>query len=92
MLYLVQGDFIAIWPLNGDFSCSRDFSFLPVIESDDAVRFGHVVREPLEVWGYVKYRAGVHQPRMCVLHTVMSFSDRERISPDRVSATLIWLP
>ena len=59
MLYLVQGDFIAIWPLNGDFSCSRDFALLPVAESDGAARFGRVVRKPLDVQGYVKCGAGV---------------------------------
>ena len=75
LLYLVQGDFVAIRQLNGDFSCSRDFALLPIAESDGAASFGLVVREPLEIWGYVKCGARVQQPRVCVLRTVMDFSD-----------------
>ena len=53
MPYLVHGDGAAIGQLNGNFSCSRDFALVPVTESDNAARFGRVVWEPLEIWGYI---------------------------------------
>ena len=75
MLYLVQGDSIVIRQLNGNFSGSCDFALLPVAESDSAARFSQVVQKPLNVRGYVKCGSGVQQPCMCVLRTVMDFSD-----------------
>ena len=71
----MQGDRIAIRQLNGNFFSSRDFALLPVAESDGGASFGRVVRKPLNVRGYVKCAAGVQQPRMCDLRTVMDFSD-----------------
>ena len=59
-----------------DFSYSFYFALIPITESDDAARFGLIVREPLEIWGYMEYGTEVQQPRMCVLGTVMDFSDR----------------
>ena len=60
---LVQGDYVAIRQLDGNFSSSRDFALLPFAQSGCAARF---VRIPFDVWGYVKYGTGVQQPRVCV--------------------------
>ena len=50
------------------FSGYPDFTLLPVAESDDAARFGHVVRKSLVVQGYVKCGTRVQQPHVCVAH------------------------
>ena len=54
-------------------SVLKDFISSRNVES--AARFGVIVREPLKIWGYVKCGVGLQQPRVCVLHTVMDFSD-----------------
>ena len=73
---LVQGDYVAIRQLDGNFSSSCDFALLPVAESDSAARFGRLVRKPFEVRGYVKCGTGVQKPLVRVLRAIVDFSDR----------------
>ena len=86
---LVQGDYVAIGQLDGNFSDSHDFALLPVAESDCDARSGQIVRKQFDVRVYVKCGTRVQQPCMCVLCIE---SSGERISQDLESTTLIWLP
>ena len=76
MLSLVQSDYVVIRQLDGNLSTSHIFALLPVTESDGATHSSRVVQKTLDVRGHVKCGAGIQQPHLCILRTVMNFSDR----------------